>query len=159
MAAPDYTYRTVIDEVRSSLDIGDTDQVIDDEVILEYVFKYINVTQSFEFQEIITGKLYTTTVSPEHMIYELRFTGESDIKYQVNASGSIRVTTGTATATSITATGSLVWYNMVIIDLLHWMATHRSIEAGVNVPMGTYTPRTAREILDMASIWQGITNE
>jgi len=149
---------TLIEEIRSDLNfVGTDDAVLTDTKINEYIFRHINVEQTFTFTKIVTG-LYTTSLAWNTRIYGLDFTGEDGVTYQLNPSGSIHVTTGTATATSISATGCLVWYNEIIVDLLYWLATHRSIEAGVNVPMGSYTPRTSEEILAMASVWQGITN-
>jgi hypothetical protein len=134
-----------------------TDQVLTDEKILEFIFQRMDSEQTFTFTKLTTG-VYQYLMSKDCMIYGLSFTGEDGVTYTSNASGSIHVTAGTATATSISATGCLVYFNMVIVDILKWMATHRSIEAGVTVPMGSYMPRTSQEILDMASVWEGITN-
>ena len=162
MAAAEYTYRTVIDEVRGALNMPGSEQVLTDEVILSFIFQHIEQSQTFVFNYKINGTLYVYQLSPDTKIYNLRFTGEDDVEYQVNASGSIRITggdTGEHSESQITATGCLVWFNQVMADLLYWMATNRSTEAGINVPMGSYTPRTSSELMEMASVWQGITND
>ena len=151
------TTRSVIDEVRDNLRMPGTDQVLTDEEILRIVFKYFESQSTFTFTKYTTG-VYICSLEPDTLIYGLSFTGEDEVDYQANCTGSIHVTSGSATATSISATGCLVWLRPVMVDILHFLATHRSIEAGVTVPMGTYTPRTSQEILDMASHWTGITS-
>lgn len=157
MTAAVYNNTTVITKVREALCWPGSDKVVDDDQIEEFILMHIDQESSFTFTRYMTG-IYRCDLARGAMIYNLTFTGEDNITYSTYPTGTIKVTDGTATATTITATGCHCNFKHVMVDVLHWLATNRSIEAGVSVPVGTYTPRTAGEILDMASVWEGITN-
>jgi len=160
MAAPSYTYVTVLDEVRLALDWKGTDKIMTDAEINRFIFEHILAEETtWIFQKVTTG-LYKCYHAYTYglMLYNPTFTGEDNNVYLVNARGSIVVTTGTHTTDNITVTGARVDFPLVMVDVLHWLATHRCKEISASSGGGSVSSASvAREIRDMIEYWQGVT--
>jgi len=160
MAAATYTYVTVLDEIRLALDWKGTDKIMSDAEINRFIFEHIMAEEStWVFQKVTTG-LYKNYHGYSYglMLYNPTFTGEDDCVYLVNARGSISVTTGTHSTETINVTGARVDFPTVMVDILHWLATHRCKEISESVGGGSVSSTSvAREIRDMIEYWQGVT--
>lgn len=169
MAGAVYTYTTVLDEVRLSLGWKGTDKVLTDAEIERSIYSHIpNLSQAWNFSVKLTGKLYTSDNKYPYGLMLLgtggagavggpTFTGEDDKVYVSNAKGSIRVTTGTHSTTSITVEGARVEYPALMVEILHFLATNRCQEISVSVGYeGISSAQIHSQLLEMADYWTGI---
>jgi len=168
MAAPVYTYVTVLDEIRYALDIVGTDKIITDAILKRFIFNNIqNQSQNWSFQYKLSGLLYTSDDNYPYGIMLIgtggsgavggpTFTGETDVEYLVNAKGSIEVTSGTHSEDTISVEGARVDFPAVMVEVLHYLASHRSQEMAVNSQSGNTSPSGMKdELLSMADYWRG----
>ncbi len=166
MAAPVYSYVTALDEVRLALSMKGTDAFITDAEIKRFIYENIhNTTTTWNFQAIITGTLYKCMHDNAYGLYLWgsgtgggpTFTGTNDCTYTVNARGSIEVTAGTETGTSFTVTGTAVDFPNCMVQILHWLATHRAQEISASVGGGSTSSQGIHDqLLQMADYWTGI---
>ena len=79
-------------------------------------------------------------------------------EYTVYARGAIEVTEGKHSTDTIAVTGARVNFPNVMVQILHWLATHRCQEVAQNSLSGSTDPsRVKDELLQMAEYWQGVT--
>lgn len=167
MVAGTYTVVTVLDEVRLALSMKGTDAFVTDDEIERFIYANIEgTTRSTHNFTLITAA--TTGPSGVYacvdgrpyglMLFGPTMTCEADCVYVLNARGSITVTSGTPTATSITVTGIPVDFSTVMVQLLHWLATHRAQEISESMGGGSISPGGVKDqLIDMCEYWQGIT--
>ncbi len=160
MASPVYTYVTVLDEIRLALNMKGADTFISDDEINRFIFANIPETAAtWTFQYVEVGVLYKvfTDFSYGLWLYRPRFTGTDDCEYTVNARGSIEVTTGTEANTTFAVTGARVDFANCMVQILHWLASHRAAEVGVSMAGGSLSPQGVQDqLLKMADYWTGI---
>ena len=160
MAVPVYNYVTVLDEIRDALGWAGTDSKVTDVFIKRFIYENLESMEStYSFQKITTGLYKCFHGRPWGLFLWLpTFTGTDDATYTVNCRGSIEVTAGAEAATSITVTGSLVNFSNCMVQILHWLATHRCQELSMSVGGASMTPTGVKdELIAMAQYWQGIT--
>lgn len=155
---------TVLDEVRGALGWAGTDSKVTDLFIERFIFQHIPGTETtYTLQKRTTG-VFTLNAPDDYGIFILfasettPFTGEDGLTYIVNCRGSVNVTVGAATATEIAIVGAAVDFSAVMVDILHWLATHRCQELSLSVGGISMTPTGVKdELIAMAQYWQGIT--
>jgi len=165
MAAGSYTVVTVTDHVRLAIDMRGTDAWLTDAEINGFIYENITATRGdFSFQLVTSA---TTGPSGVYKCfhgysYGLYLWGptmsvEADCIYVLNSKGAITVTSGTPTATAITVTGAVVDFSAVMVQLLHWLATHRSKEISASAGGGSINSQGIHaQLLEMADYWTGI---
>lgn len=85
------------------------------------------------------------------------FTGESDVTYEVNARGSIQISSGTTAVTSISVTAAVVDFAAVMYELFIWLAAHRAMDITRSLGGDSYSVSGVRaELMRAAEHWQGI---
>jgi hypothetical protein len=166
MAAGSYTVVTVRDEVRLALAMKGSDAFLTNAEIDRFIFKHlIGTTRGVYNFMLVTavstgpsgvyihnnGKPYGL------MLFGPTMTAEADCVYVLNASGSITVTSGAPSATSIDVTGIPVDFPGVMVELLHYLATHRAQEISVSIGDGSVSAESVHaKLLEMADYWTGI---
>lgn len=165
MAAPVYTYVTVLDEVRLALNMKGSDAFLTDDEIESFIFENIvSESATYTFQKVLTGKLYKYYGGFAYGLFlwgtnsgAPTFTGETDVEYTIRAKGSIEVTTGTHSTDTIDVAGARVDFPHLMTQLLHYLATHRSQEISVSGGLGSVSAAGVQDqLFKMADYWTGI---
>jgi len=163
MADPVYNSVTILDEVRLALGNKTTDAILTDIEIKRFILQnVISESASYTLQELgSTGDYVYPGVSADYglWLYGMSFTGEDDIEYTVNERGSIDITGGSGTAVEdeYTVTGAVIDFSNVMVQICHWLMTHRAQEIAQSNPAGSITPATIRaELQKIAEHWQGV---
>ncbi len=166
MVAGTYTVSTVTDAVRLAINWKGTDAIITDAEINQFIFENIESTiGTYTFQLVTAASTGPTGVykcfhgrSYGLFLWAPTMTCEADCVYVINSRGFITVTSGTPTATQITVTGTPVDFSTVMVQLLHWLATHRCQEISVSAMGGSMSSsQVHKQLIDMIEQWQGIT--
>lgn len=161
MAAGTVNVVTLLTELK--LYLNDVDgNLITDAQYEEFIFdNFISGDeQDFIFDKAITG-IYTYRAGGLALftVGSTPFAPEDDIVYTLNPRGSIKVTTGTATATQITVTGVRVDWDELRVDCLMFLATHRSMEVAQALGDGNYDPGIVRTaLIEQAEVIRGVTS-
>jgi len=90
------------------------------------------------------------------MFYGLTFTGEDDAEYQVNCNGSVQLTSGTDSNTTLTMTGTEVNFPELIVDVCQYLITHKAQDESVNVGAVSFTPQDEARLINIMEYWRGI---
>ncbi len=165
MVAGSFTVNTVIDEVRLALNWKGTDAIITDAEISRFV--YANMESSigtYTFQLATASSAGPTGVYKcNHgsayglFLWAPTMTVEDDCVYVIQSRGAISVTSGTPVATLITVQGTPVDFAQVMVELLHWLATHRAQEISVSAGSGSMGSQGIHDqLIQMADYWQGV---
>ena len=163
MAAPVYTYVPIYDEVKAALDMNADDTQITastvattyltEAIINRLVYRNLLGTESsFTADKAATG-IY---IAPQGYRYWLlpTFTGEDDVEYTVNSTGSIEVTSGTHSTDSITVSAAEINFCLLMVDVLRYIANHFARKAAQSFGSTSISPQTVRaECMRQASHW------
>ena len=113
--------------------------------------------QDFVFDKASTG-IYVHRAGGL-VLYAADFTAEDDVTYTLNPRGSIKVTAGTATVTQITVTGVRVDWDELLVEVLLFLANHRSREVAQALGDGNYDPGIVRTaLIEQAEVIRGVTS-
>jgi hypothetical protein len=166
MVAGSYTVVTVLDEVRLALAMKGSDAFLSDDEIERFIYANLESTsRSTHNFTLVTAAttgpsgVYVCTVGRPYglMLFAPTMTAEDDCVYVLNARGSITVTSGTPTAKTITVTGIPVDFSGLMVQLLHWLATHRAQEMSVSIGDGSVSAQSIHaQLIEMAEYWTGI---
>lgn len=175
MAAPLYSpYVSVQSSIRQELNqliptVGDETWYSDTE-LLDYILarRLQNAASTYQFVQVSGGSAAAGTKpqwgwsgKPSRYTYlhDLDFTGQNDVVYTVNCSGSIIVTSGTHSGSAnIAVTGLPVDFSYIMTDILKQLAVHRVEEIAVKMGNGgEINPTTVYDqLIDAAARWQGV---
>lgn len=150
------TSRTILDEVKLALNDSGNDFMSDTEY-KRYIFKHlISDSNTYAFQSRVSGSLWTYSVGREYWFYGGSFTEESACDYNYYPNGSIELTSGTDTRSSIDVTATLIDFPELILDICQTLLLHRSKEASSSIGGASYTPPDEARIREVMEIWRGI---
>ena len=166
MVAGSYTVVSVLDEVRLALNMKGTDAFLSDDEIERFIYDNVDGTtrSTWQFYLITASAAGATGVFKcSHgypyglFLHGPTMTAEDDCVYVINSRGSIAVTSGTPTANPIEVTGIRVDFPNVMVQVLHWLASHRSMEISASAGSGSLSSSGVQEsLLRMADYWTGI---
>lgn len=165
MVAGTYSVVTVTSEIRLALGWLGTDKTFTDVQIEQFIYENITGRPSTYTFQLVTAAstgptgLYKCFHGNSYGLYLWGPTMicESDSVYVLYSRGVILVTSGTPTATSIVVTGALVDFPTVMVQILHFLATHRCQEIAESIGSGSVSAQSVhRQIIDMIELWQGV---
>lgn len=159
MASPVYTNVTIIDLMRRVIkdQSGDEWSFLDEDVFDEHIFKRVQKEQQYTFDLVVTGLWnYQAGYGAPSYFFGMTFPGQVDAEYNVYASGSIKLTSGTDTSNPLIVTAGQIDFGMVMADFFFFLASNHADEIAVSVQGYSRSPMTVRrELQDMAAMWQG----
>lgn len=165
MVAGTYTVITVTTGVRLALGWVGTDKTLTDAQINEFIINNMETTPSTYSFQLVTA----ATTGPNGVYkcfhgrpYGLYLWGptmaaEDDCVYVINSKGFITVTSGTPVATAISVTGTPVDFATTVVEILHYLATHRCQEISESIGSGSMSPMSVHsQIVEMIQYWKGV---
>ena len=168
MASPTYTYVTIYDEVKDAMNFNadDTDvsassvatTFLTQAIIDRLTFRRIVNNETQYTAELATDNIFVAYLGGYTYWLNPTFTGESGsptgVAYTVNASGSIEVTSGTHSTTSITVTAAGVNFALLMVDVFRYCGNYFSRQVAASYGPTSISPQTVRqELMRQASHW------
>ena len=161
MAAPSYTYNTVLDELKRAINDRRTDadeQWMTDSEYKAFIFRRFesNKNTTYIFSSRASGVWTYGTAGDRIWLYDMSFTGQNDAAYTVNSTGSIELTAGTDSSAQLTVSGTPVDFPELVIDVCQYLITHKAQESSVNIGGASFTPQDEQRIIRVMETWRGI---
>jgi len=171
MASPTYTYVTIYDEVKDAMNFNadDTDisassvatTFLTQAIIDRLTFRRIVNNETQYTAELATDNIFVAYLAGYTYWLNPTFTGETDVDYTVNASGSIEVTSADdsptphpATVSSITVTAAGVNFALLMVDVFRYCGNYFSRQVAASYGPTSISPQTVRqELMRQASHW------
>lgn len=165
MAAADINVVTIYDEVKAALNFNadNTDvtaALSETTYMLEANIKRMlyqrvrgNSSQTYTCDLVATGIFLASKPQYDYWLIPT-FTGEDNLVYDLNATGSIEVTTGVATATQIEVTATPVMFALLMQDLFRYLANHMARQANENYGSTSFSPLSvSAQLMVQATYW------
>lgn len=159
MASPEYTYYTVLDDLKKVINDPDNDWQTD-EWYYSKIFEHFKTDKqtTYSFGTRATGVWTLRNDGIKIWLYDMSFTGEDDCEYQVNCQGSIRLTGGSGTDTNDTHTvsGTEVNFPELVVDVCMTLITQKAQQEPASVGAMSFTPMDEERLIKIAEIWRGM---
>jgi hypothetical protein len=156
------TTQTAIDIIRREIQDTNSRFITEDDYIEEIIYQHLDANENtYTFTQRVTGSSAVWTWSlngKRFMLWNPSFSEESGCDYRLNANGSIKLTSGTDTRTSIDVTGTRLDFNACMVDLLQRLITKVAQEAPMSVGDGSYTPPTEERLRAVLQQYRGVVN-
>jgi len=158
MADAEYTYRTVLDELKEVLKT-ETAQWMSDSWFKSKIFEHFRTDKqtTYSFGKRATGVWTLRHDGRKIWLYDMSFTGQDDCEYTVNCTGSIELTVGTDTNTTLTVSGTEINFPELVVDVIQYLITHKAQLEAASVGAMSFTPMDEERLQRVAEMWRGIT--
>ncbi len=164
MADPVYNVESLIDNIKLALNDVDGNWITDAQY-RAFIATGITADSADRIYNKRTTGRYTCDGyhgDPYALLFDndtTPFTGEADVEYEVDARGSVYIASGTHSTDTITISAGVVDFALIMSDVYHWLAAHRSMDIAQTYGGDSYTPGvTFDHLIKVSDYWRSIRN-
>ena len=162
MAAAVYNVESLLDNVKLALNDIDGNWITDAQYNAFIMCQIAQSASTITFEKKAVGYYVADGYggNPYALLFDsdtAPFTGETDVEYDVDAKGTIHVTSGTHSTDTIDVSAAVVDFAALMYEILLWLANHRAMQIAQTFGGDSITPGDVHDnIMSMASHYAGI---